>query len=177
MKTRNGFVSNSSSSSFVIAADKEIKTVFDLAIKMIPTREWGDDDKLIRKIKSSKVNPDNPIMFRSCNYDTYIIKEGKYFVVETCNNHDWYELDLDFVNNIPKEIQKGYCRGGYYDYDYGFDVEGIEFYVPELNIIGTEVPYNSKMDECWCKKCYHNYFIAQDGERVCACNKPRKLEV
>ena len=169
MKIRQGFVSNSSSSSFVIAADKKIKTIFDLACKMIPAREFEDEDdtKLIRKIKASKVNPDTPLMFRSCNYDTYIVKEGDYFVVETCNNHDWHDLGLDFVIDIPKEIRQGFCNEGYYD----FDFEGIEFYVPELNIIG-----NKDREYNYCKKCYGNYFIDQEGNRICHCNKPRKLK-
>ena len=40
MKTRNSFVSNSSSSSFILG-EKEYASVFDLAKAMIPARGWN----------------------------------------------------------------------------------------------------------------------------------------
>jgi hypothetical protein len=56
MKIRTGFVSNSSSMSFIVRAD-EVKSVFALAQKMIKLREWdekGTDIKLISKIQSQR---------------------------------------------------------------------------------------------------------------------------
>lgn len=94
MKIRNGFVSNSSSSSFVLDGRK--LTVRDVALMMIPLREWnfdGDDDHaLCQRIKYLSCNPDTPMTFPSCNEDTFIIKRGEYIFVDTCNNHPFWEV-------------------------------------------------------------------------------------
>lgn len=94
MKTRSGFVSNSSSSSFVISANNGIfKTVVDIALYMIPKRGWEDDEKVVYNIHRQielGMSPNHPISFRSCNYDTFICRrENGEFYVSTCNNHDW----------------------------------------------------------------------------------------
>lgn len=98
MRTRSGFVSNSSTSSFIVQADGVYKTVFDLARDMIPLREWNVDEDLsnLQKHLDQGVDPNTPLSFRTCNYQTYIAPvtvDGKlYFAVATCNNHDWSEI-------------------------------------------------------------------------------------
>lgn len=101
MKTRNGFVSNSSSSSFIIS-DKDFPTVRSLAKYMIKKKiretsdyqdyDWKDesineDEKNIEKLKNLDEN--QSVSFPSCNYDTYIKKIGDQYFVATCNNTDW----------------------------------------------------------------------------------------
>lgn len=90
MKIRNGFVSNSSSSSFILNADGN--TVRDIALLMIPQRNWPNDYDLISRIQKLTCDPDLPITFSTCNYDTFIIKIGKYIYVNTCHNHDFDEV-------------------------------------------------------------------------------------
>jgi hypothetical protein len=111
MKTRMGFVSNSSSSSFIINA-KEYKNIYDLAIAMILCKNDYDDndeadtynESLIQKIKVAKkdklLDSETGIFFHTCNYDTYIQPIGNYFYVSTCNNCDWSEIkgQVDFDN-------------------------------------------------------------------------------
>jgi len=110
MKIRNGFVSNSSSSSFIIRGGE----IEEIAISMLKTviedfSDWDKDwDKksqgdieiydtwhdnleiaLKRKdVLSGKIG----IVMPSCNYDTYIVKKDDVIYISTANNHTW---DID----------------------------------------------------------------------------------
>jgi hypothetical protein len=106
MKYRQGFVSNSSSSSFVVSR-KVYANTFELAKQMIPIREFGNDEELLSILEEAKRNgkdPDTNLSFRSCNYDTFLIPFEKHIVVLTCNNHPFME-NLSFCHFIPKEVQ------------------------------------------------------------------------
>lgn len=107
MRIRGGFVSNSSSSSFIIPC-KEYSSVLSLAKRMIPSRDWGDsDDNLIRKINESEIrgmDKNTSVCFNSCNYETYIVKYKDYYLISTCNNHDWC-LD-GTLGYFPKELKE-----------------------------------------------------------------------
>ena len=135
MKVRQGFVSNSSSSSFIIP-EESYKNIFDLAKKMIPVREWSGDKKLIEKIEKYEkegMNPNTPICFNSCNYETFIVKLYKYYVISTCNNHPWENfLDMG-MGYIPSELKK------YGDFE---DLENIyynkEFFYVEYDVYATD---------------------------------------
>ena len=100
MKIRNGFVANSSSSSFVVPFKKI--TTLQVAKHMVnvvhrDNNNWNKNTSssikenlkaLVEDCKSKKIS-DPPIMFGSCNYDTKIIKyKGRIFVT-TSNNHSW----------------------------------------------------------------------------------------
>lgn len=105
MKTRHGFVSNSSSSSFILSKDS-YESVFDLAKKMIPARDWDTDQELINKIEEAEIkgmDPNTSVSFASCNYETYIVKYKDYYLISTCNNHGW-NINNDF-NRFPKELR------------------------------------------------------------------------
>jgi len=105
MKIRNGFVSNSSSSSFLINIVDNYNSIGELAKEMILQRDYDDDQELIEiidnAIKDQKYSGNDSIYFNSCNYNTFIIKlDEEYVFIETCNNVQW---DLD-VCNIPDEL-------------------------------------------------------------------------
>jgi len=98
MKIRSGFVSNSSSSSFILNGKN--LTVRDVALMMIPLREWspkdfkdGNSDKVLcARVANLTCHPDTPMTFESCNEDTFIMKKGGYIFVDTCNNHPFRDV-------------------------------------------------------------------------------------
>lgn len=151
MKFRTGFVSNSSSSSFVFRKDEEFKTTLDIAKAIVLLKKWDGDKALMQKLRSMG-NYNLPIAFRSCNYDTYIAKEGRIFYVYTCNNYpfynilynDFYNIDID-LNEIEKDIK-----------------ENNYFYWPEYNIEVTCID-----DYIFCKKCYMEYHRDKNGNIIC----------
>jgi len=118
MKTRLGFVSNSSSCSFYVAL-KEMPTTYDLAEFMIEDRMsyvkhlYTDNIKDVNDTEDQKYlalmeertknlqenlknlsNKKNPnIAFRSTNFNTFITKvdvqDTPFLYVATCNNVQW----------------------------------------------------------------------------------------
>ena len=131
MKIRNGFVSNSSSSSFVISTDR-FPTVRSLAKYMIKKKikeedyndydnnTWKEDshnwDKKYLK-RLNNIDENAPVSFPSCNYDTYIRKIGDCYLVATCNNTDWnlYSYNTSMLTEKAKvalkELKKSYSKG------------------------------------------------------------------
>jgi hypothetical protein len=101
MKIRTGFVSNSSSSSFIVNA----KSSMEVFNKMVPVikedycsytggrSSWYEyqEPKIDRFLKKYPKNYNGGIIIPfTCNYETYIFpsNEGEC-LVETCNNHPW----------------------------------------------------------------------------------------
>jgi hypothetical protein len=119
MKIRNGFVSNSSSSSFVIS-DEKFPTVRSLAKYMLKRKlkesededySWKDEaieeDSKYMKILE-KIDENSPVSFPSCNYDTYIKKVGDCYLVATCNNTDWklWDYTTKLTESAREELKK-----------------------------------------------------------------------
>lgn len=112
MKIRNGFVSNSSSSSFILTGSfTEIMEAIENMVNLVnEDYEEGGAPEHLAGFTAFKNNEDLQdefkegnlgVAFGSCNYDTYMRAYRKdesdsYKVyVETCNNHDW--------SNVVKE--------------------------------------------------------------------------
>lgn len=102
MKTRQGFVSNSSSSSFVLSKDV-YPSIWDLAIAMLTVRDidnsniWGPDykdDGALGRVACRDTEGDKAeaIMFRTHNFNTYIWDAGDSWWVSTCINHPFHAL-------------------------------------------------------------------------------------
>lgn len=124
MKTRIGFVSNSSSSSFII---QYVDTTAEAAISMLEflinewETEYKSDKQVVARIKDAEkavtwlkdnTSYDGPIHIPwTCNYDTYIAKvqiNGEYVIaVETSNNHIWNE-SLDIIYGFENQIQQAF---------------------------------------------------------------------
>lgn len=183
MKIRNGFVSNSSSSSFIIGK-KQYKDTFSIAEKMIPMREWeNDDDKLLDKIKILRENNLNfytPISFLSCNYDTYIYPTTKYYVIMTCNNHPFYQIFGEnqhsmYDGSIPSEIKEELKEYNKNEINYLEDLDcayyGKEFLSLE-NGVYFVVPYDNddfisgKNEFC---KTHYQYPVKIKNEKELCC--------
>jgi len=166
MKIRQGFVSNSSSSSFVIeAANKQ--TVLSVAFDMVPARNWDNrDTELQEKLLSFNGDPDTPIAFKSCNYDTFIIKEKNLIFVDTCNNHPWY----DFIN-YRRATQEEMRSIGLDDFWEDFALQKLQRYYwwPEYNF------FAKTLLSTFCKECYCEILQLQTDEKICPhCKKDVK---
>lgn len=112
MKIRNGFVSNSSSSSFIVGAD----TTMDVFKMMLPAIRddymgYHDGEKAWDKFHAKRVlrfleshDPDfngGIVIPFTCNFETYIFpaRNGRCYV-ETCNNHEWENyFPVEFVDD------------------------------------------------------------------------------
>lgn len=118
MKGREGFVSNSSSSSFVFRVGHPFRDVFELALRMIPIRDWTEeemeagamnDEKTLTKLMALDMDPNTPLTFASCNEDTHILKvdteKDSYLVVQTCHNHRFDEIEGS-LNGYPSDLVK-----------------------------------------------------------------------
>lgn len=100
MKVRAGFVSNSSSSSFILD-NNTYPTVFKAAEAMLDVRtqdEWPDcpEKPMIAKARQLGVDEDIAVTFSTCNYETFIFRHKGEIYVSTCNNHPWWDY-LDFT--------------------------------------------------------------------------------
>jgi hypothetical protein len=99
MKIRQGFVSNSSSSSFIVEKGKRYNNVFSLARHMLTIRnddysDWGEKEiEKITKAEANRLDPNQAVMLRTCNYDTYIFLHQNKFYVSTCNNTSWHDIE------------------------------------------------------------------------------------
>lgn len=192
MKIRQGLVSNSSSSSFVLKKGeigtvdysffeedgketddvfREIKleTVYDVARVMIHKRGWKDDlelEKKIDKYENSNIDSEIGIYFITCNYNTWIKKEGDFFLVDTCNNHAWYDVMNQYGENIlPNEIKEKYSDDYYFNYD--LMTNSNDFLSLHSGIIGT--PLSRESGYC----CYEYMWQTGDGIVCPICGKKK----
>jgi len=110
MKIRNGFVSNSSSSSFIVSAKSSMEVYLKMIglvyneYKEIDNGAWWKhhhEENVMRFEEShdDKFNEGILIPF-TCNYETYIFpaQNGQCYV-ETCNNHPWEEAFPDMFED------------------------------------------------------------------------------
>jgi len=118
MKVRKGFVSNSSSSSFIIK-NGDVNEVANSMFNTISRdfMEWDDvateDSKYIEKLVRYRRNLNKAIAcmekdecigvtMPSCNEDTYIAKDKGTIYITTSNNHAW-EIGAQDCEYIPEK--------------------------------------------------------------------------
>jgi hypothetical protein len=186
MKTRNGFVSNSSSSSFIIrngdigsVATSMLNTVID------DFGDWDRDegetsenptyDKWRDNLKEALDNPkvENGkigITMPSCNYETYIFKKGKDIYVSTANNHAWEWEELGAT-------ERGYgADDGDQDLVHRY-VDDQEYFNIKNKLIHSKRKWEDDEDTnfsdktkrkcCSCKN-YHGEYVMAGKKKVCA---------
>lgn len=168
MKIRGGFVSNSSSSSFILEHNDNIKVLSEM-IK-VSSREYKRDAKNLSLFKKSKYlkmfkNNEIGVMFVTINYNTYIFysKKLEAVIVETCNNTDWRESEYfcDWAKYIPEDDE--------FEKIYKSEIKDILFYnlnckkLLSYEFIGEEVGITKK-----CKSCGYSYTMhKQDDKLIC----------
>ena len=114
MKVRNGFVSNSSSSSFMIKGTTTTAQVATMMMNemyneyitrtaypgIVDNKVPEDFAKALEWLHDN-VEYSEPILLPwSCNYETFIWKGTKNIHVDTCNNHDWSLLGGLYVEDF-----------------------------------------------------------------------------
>jgi len=157
MKIRSGFVSNSSSSSFILKVGKPFNSALEVAEYMIPKREWkAADAELLTKVRKMMKHSKGQhlaVCFNSCNYDTYIAKMCDYFLISTCHNHSW---DLP---SVECPYLSEFCE--YFGDDFNYLPHCIEFYHIEYNkrgrIVLWQLGYSIR-----CPVCHEHMWIVED---------------
>jgi hypothetical protein len=203
MKIRNGYVSNSSSSSFVVEVSEEIPNVISLAIKMLNIMHqedveenngkpsgWGIRKKQLaeeiqQKLNENKIDVNMSVCFKSCNFDTFIVREDNLFLVDTCNNHEWqkdiaFKSPYEFFDKVEETDWlrshdfDDYVKGHLWTESFNFDESGDEFYHIDYDKHFKAIDINKY--PFWCDECGCDY-IFFDGSFKCPnCNKERKDE-
>ena len=183
MKTRRGFVSNSSSSSFVISAE-HFPNVFALAKHMISKREWekvpwtiGDKalKQRVRIAEDQGMDPDTPICFNTTNEETYIIREDDIFLVATCHNTDFdlydAEIRLSDERRIGLEDKYNIEPNCWLDLCFSDMVKKVWYWYPEYNLEGKLVGRGDDWPK-YCNKHFVNHVELRDGTKCCpACKR------
>lgn len=125
MKFRDGFVSNSSSASFVISKEC-FSTIWDVAIAMIALRHWECDEEDLDTVfwRKRKGDECKALTFPTRNFDTFILDNNDEWWISTCNNHThFFYLFKDHEVEIDPAITvQRYDRthdGRMYREDYG----------------------------------------------------------
>jgi len=175
MKIRNGFVSNSSSSSFVIDA-QYFPSCFALAKYMADNAHSIRPQLKQKLIASEKYMPPNtPISFYTVNEETYIRKDDKLnvYLVATCHNEvfEIEEFKLTLSQEQEKYLQEEYGIEGIFDFDCSKIVKGHYYFYPEYTIEAA-IPENRKFPRS-CDKCHERIVqLKNDGTICCiACKK------
>ena len=168
MKTRNGFVSNSSSSSFILHG----MTCKQIAEKMMEVvqEDWdsydagsGGNKKMFsewfRKLSTAEDNEN--ITLPSTNYETYIrqMDDGSVYVT-TCNNHQWPFISYDMGGADMDEAHTPNIEGQLF-----FDVRDGSMHSTEKYV---DVDVNEVCSECK-EPLFSIYYTARGTAKCTRC--------
>lgn len=172
MKIRQGFISNSSSSSFIVKRDGIFPDVFSVALSMVPLRDWDTDCETLRRIHESKRDRNTNICFKSCNHDTFILSTENYILVMTSNNHPFYKV---FTNRerekIPEEIREllkeSTKEDDFDDFeDLDYKMYGFKYWYVDYGIDAYPVGYGIGV-KSFCDKCCTDVVQLENGKIIC----------
>ncbi len=173
MRIRLGFVSNSSTASFLVSLE-EFDTVIELAgyyvLNIIEhlngEAEYDKADRykpiyknLLRTSKSD-IDQDIPVFIQTpYNFDTYIVKREDAYYVDT-DQQFTFDIKGPPVDGL-NVVDEG---------DYGKFTKSDYYYIPEFDVIG-EIKYIHENSTCGNENHDVNYFL-QNGNILCPdCNK------
>jgi hypothetical protein len=157
MKIRQGFVSNSSSSSFIISGFDCTKVLSE----MIKVSKWDNKKDAVnlaafkkspiyRNFKANNIGA----MFITCNYNTYIYYSKLFnnIVVETCKNTFWNESE--YISSSSNYIREDSPT----EQTYKNEIKDILFYnINCKKLLSYEIELSEDI-LCVCKKCGHRPF-------------------
>lgn len=152
MKTRTGFISNSSSSNFILRDTNNVLQVARRMIKVISDDKNKKLEKFDKLIEDNRdiLSIDMPVTFISCNYDTYIYTLGPNLKIETCNNTNWDEaLAPYYLTGNEDENTKPDCY----------------FWQLDVDLLVKEIPY---AESVFCKEHFlSSHFIFDEHTKMC----------
>lgn len=182
MKSRLGFVSNSSSSSYILPhtdIDVVAKEMIETIIKShqghrkkLSNKDVKEAKTIRRKLKEALSHPrvksgEIGITFSSCNFNTYIfISDGK-MCIATCRNYEWGDI---FSEGVYVESE---CYGPEDGYSLVYNgVADNLFYNVETGRIhyGTDCDH-STIDGYVCSNCRNDfgYYVKdEEGNPLCS---------
>jgi len=185
MKIRQGFVSNSSSSSFLIRTDGEYKTVYDVAKQMMLDMQSDvlNYNKELKQLENVK-DKDVPVYFDSSD-GGYIRKFKDYIIVSTTMHYSpdfslkreminfdevgseyFKELEYKSENDITMMIES--CE----DFDYYWE-QFNDFLLLKSGIYGVW-DYDF-FDICPdCERIGRRIVKLKNGETICGCKATKK---
>lgn len=125
MKIRSGFISNSSSASFIIGLNSKYKTVYSVAKAMMNdliSQGFDNFAKELATLEKYKKNPDTPVFFPTSD-GTYIRKVGDLIIVSSTHHYEPSIFEPYFVKveDIDKKLLKNleYKTENYYQKNKG----------------------------------------------------------
>lgn len=173
MKIRNGFVSNSSSSSFILYLIGKFATI-EVARRLLTVRrkrfiiedEFSEEDDIehgdkillerLEKFKKTTIYDNPNIYFSSTEYNTFITYVGGYIFIITANNCREFSDVLEDIRvydkkSIPVEIKKYFDSRKSEIYDYidlnTFDGDFDEYDLRRI-LVDNSIYYNLE-SECF----------------------------
>jgi hypothetical protein len=174
MKIRVGFVSNSSSSSFILNDNEDFETVKDVAEYIIDDNYYDNEKEALKSIS----NPNTPVFFNTLGDYTYIRKVDDKIVIVTTQNVDFPKIcdNALTINEISEEF---YRKFDYIDEDleemtfddpnefHSYYAKFKDFLILKHNILGRhEYIYNCQ----FCGRRISRGWLLKDGQKICNCS-------
>lgn len=192
MKIRNGFISNSSSSSYIITPNNELNTVKDVAKYIINTL-LSDNDNIdyFNELLSNLENisePDTPLNFNTGGDQNYIRKEQDKIIIVTTQNVEFPEIEkvalskkdlnisfykyFDHINEYGEKVKP---RAPYeFDYFYSKFKDFLILDHAEDYLYGRI----TWIDNCpHCKNSISRGWILKNGQTYCNCQTDKVLNI